>query len=254
MTVADVFSPAYTQTIIDTAKSLGLDLQVGSDFKFFRAISKSQPLKSHVNPAFDPAFVDISPLNGFWMIGRDTNGEIVHTQAMKILELSNVSLAEHFRSHLTDYRTHGHKFDVERSNCFLTPAAAEITGRVCYHGELWLKGGPDGYRGGCLTTFLTRLMLAMCLQRWSPDFIIGLQSPSTTCRGLAVREGYMRLEQRSIVWQLADCADIMEDWLVWMSRDEASFNLRVPLEIFYDLFETSSRVNTGNLEQLRKTA
>ncbi len=254
MTVADVFSVTYTKGIFEIAKSLGLDLHVGSDFDEFRAISKEHPLKPYVNPAFDPDFVDISPLTGLWLIGTNANGEIVHTQAIKLLELTNANLAEHFRSNLTDYRTHGYDFDVDRSCCFLSPAASRISGRVSYHGELWLKGGSDGYRGGCLATILTRLMKALCLQRWSPDFMIGLQSPVTSCRGLAAREGYVHLEQRSIVWQLRDCADAMEDWLVWMSREEAAFNLRVPPEFFYNLFEFDDYVKTSEVEQLRKTA
>ena len=43
----------------------------------------------------------------------------------------------------------------------------------------------------CLTILLTRLMILLAMLRWKPDFMIGLQSPTTAFKGLAaIREGY----------------------------------------------------------------
>lgn len=223
--------------VIAMVKSLGVVIRIGSDFTEFREISERQPLKNFVNPAFNPDHCDISATNGMWITGHNNTGEIVHTQAIKLLDLSESTLDQHFQQNLADYGSHGYDLDVENSQWFLTNAASNIQGQVTYHGELWLKGGPDGVRGGCLATLLTRLMLLMGLRRWSPDFMIGLQAPLTSCRGLAVREGYMRMEQRSILWKQFDDEEILEDWLVWMSREEAEFNLRIPQDVFYEMFE-----------------
>ncbi|MBL4890833.1 MAG: hypothetical protein JKX91_03215 [Rhizobiaceae bacterium] len=233
------FSPIqYIDTFTDIAASLGMHLSSGTDFQEFLELSVKQPLKPHVNPAFDPECTDISPKNGFWIVGHDDSGEIIHSQAIKLLDMSGGDLAEHFQDYLADFRSYGYNFDLDECHSYLTPAASKISGRVSYHGELWIKGGPNGYRGGCLATILTRLMMTMSLHRWSPDYMIGLQSPMTSCRGLAVREGYMHVEQRSIVWQRSDSPEALEDWLVWMSKEEAKFNLRVQPEIFYEMFET----------------
>lgn len=251
--MADIerFSPIqYIDTFTDIAASLGMHLQRGTDFQEFRALSTKQPLKPHVNPAFDPDCTDISSKNGFWVIGHDETGELVHSQAIKLLDLSNGNLGEHFDDHLEDFRSYGYNFDFKNCRSYLTSAASQISGRVSYHGELWIKGGPNGFRGGCLATILTRLMMTMSLHSWSPDYMIGLQSPMTSCRGLAVREGYMHTEQRSIVWPRSDSPEALEDWLVWMSRDEAKFNLRVRPETFYEMFEDST--NTSRARKRRQ--
>ncbi len=244
----------YVKRITQIANSLGLQLQFGSDFRKFREIYKQQLLTSGIDPIFDPDISGICSANGFWMIGHNNAGEIVHTQAMRMIDLCGVTLGEHLRLHLGDYRPHYHEVNVRKSRYCLTPAASNITGRVSYHGALWLMGGPAGYRGGCLTAILTRLMLARCLMQWSPDFMIGIQSPKIACRGLSAREGYMRLEQRSILWQVDDSDIPVEEWLVWMSQDEAKFNLRVPPEVFYELYELGDEINKSPPELLRKTA
>jgi len=244
----------YINACTDIAASLGIHLYSGTDFQLFRELSVKQPLKPHVNAAFDPACTEISSRNGFWVMGSDDSGEVVHSQAIKLLDLSGGNLSQHFKSKLRDFRSFGYNFDYPNCQSFLTPAASQISGSVSYHGELWIKGGPDGYRGGCVATILTRLMMIMSLHRWSPDYMIGLQSPMTSCRGLATREGYMHVEQRSIIWQRTDSPIVMEDWLVWMRRDEAKFNLRVPPSAFYELFEGRNSISAPSQIHRKKIA
>ena len=226
---------------VGIVNSFGIQLQIGSDFEEFRRISEIQPLKPHVNPAFNPDYCDLANGDAFWMIGFTAAGEIVQTQAMKLIDVRESTLEKHLETNFHDFRSHGYDFDMDRSYWCLSNNAANITGRISYHGELWIKGGPNGFRGGCLATILTRLMLITGMQIWSPDYMIGLQSPMTSCRGLACREGYMQVEQRSMVWQEKNDNPPQEDWLVWMSREEAEFNLRLPPQMFYDLFESSRR-------------
>ena len=92
-------------------------------------------------------------------------------------------------------------------------------------------------------------MLLKAYLKYLPDYMMGLQAPMTTFRGLASREGYMRSEQRSIVWALKDADAEQEDWLVWMNREEAEFNLRIPPRFFYELLEQRPQD-----AQLKKTA
>ncbi|MEM7290248.1 MAG: hypothetical protein AAF412_07780 [Pseudomonadota bacterium] len=111
-----------------------------------------------------------------------------------------------------------------------------------------MKPGRGGYRSGSLVVLLTRLLLMKAMLRWSPDYMIGLQSPITSCRGLGIREGYMRTEQRTIVWyeQNGDC---IEDWMVWMSGEDARFNLRLPCGIFYSLFKRNTEPELDLLQK-----
>ncbi len=227
----------YVSDLTDYTKQSGIRLQYGHDFAWFRDTLKHQPLRHPINPAFDPDRCRLPDKSGLWIIGYDRNDNIVHTQAIKLLQLEGGTLEQHFQRRLWDFRSHGYDFDRQRCHWLLTPQARNISGTVTYHGELWLKGGPDGYRGGSLVVLLTRLMLLKALLRFSPDFMIGLQAPMTTFRGLSVREGYLRAEQRTIVWALRNSSHFEEDWLVWMSREEAEFNLRIPPSFFYEMFE-----------------
>ena len=240
--------------LIQIAFSRGVFLRIGKDVEEFKTIAKSIDEKGSVNPAFDPQYSDVSEHNVIWMTGHDRTGDVIHTQAIKLIDLTKTTLERHLTTDLEDYRSGGYDFDLGKTQKFLSPGAAEISGWITYHGELWIKGGPNGFRGGCMAIILTRIMLLVGLLRWSPDFMIGLQSPMTSCRGLAVREGYMRMEQRSIVWQQKHSDELMEDWLVWMSRDEALFNLRVEPRLFVDLFEKQPSAAAANSGQMSKVA
>ena len=234
---AQRFLLSQIREFTELSESFGISVEYGNDFSFFCSIPKRQPQRHYINPIFDPRYSDLKPNNAFWMICRDANREIIHTQAIKLLEMENDRLNEYFLKNIWDLRPRGYHYDPTKTTWHLTPSSAQISGSVTYHGELWMKGGPNGFRGGCLTILLTRLMLLQALRRWLPDFMFGFQSPLTSCRGLAVREGYMRIEQRSILWYQYNCDDPMEDWLVWMNREEALSNLRLPAYFFYDLLE-----------------
>lgn len=228
--------PAYVNVITQ----LGVKLEFGNDFGTLDQICKTIPEKHGVGPAFDQQEISPRPIDGVWMIGR-RGTEIVHTQAIKKLDLARTTLERHLAHHSADFRIGGLDIDVPNSTWNLTHAAREISGTITYHGELWLKGGPDGIRGGCLSTLLTRLMLMIAFQKWSPDYFIGIQAAGTSCRGLATREGYMRTEQRSIFWKRRDGLDPIEGWLVWMNRDEAYHNLSTTAWHIYDMLEPADK-------------
>ncbi len=218
----------------------GINVDFGTDFFEFKDIASSIPEKGGMHPAFDPDEDLIEPLEGLWLIGRK-RGQIVHTQAIKRLELGSTAFGSYLPDHLSDFRFGGCELDLPRSQIQLTTAASQMTGLLTYHGELWLKGGPDGIRGGAKAALLTRLLLMKAQMDWSPDFMIGFQSPTVCCRGLSLKEGYARNEQRSLLWHRLDGGKPLEDWLVWMSREEAHFNLRIPPRDIQAMFEEPAK-------------
>jgi len=236
----DVTLTRYTKELSKIISSLGIRLRYGSDFKELWSIPKHQPDRHPINPAFNPNYCNLHSGNAFWIMGLNSDGDIVHTQAIKLLDLKGSSLAQHFDEQVWDFRSYGYDFDRNRTEYFLSSEAMHIKGRVTYHGEVWMKPGRGGYRSGSLIVLLTRLFLMKAMLKWSPDYYIGLQAPMTTCRGLGIREGYMRTEQRTIVWYEKDSTEPIEDWMVWMTADDARFNLRVPPELFYSMFKKST--------------
>lgn len=234
---------SHIESIIKIAMDLGIYITVGSDFKDFTDLCRRTPGKAEVSVAFNPELSDISSHNGMWIAGHRANGEVVLTQAIRTIDLRQRTLGDYFANNLGDIRIGGMDVDVENTQWWLSDAAASISGLATYHGEVWLKGGPDGIRGGCLTTIMGRLILIMAALRWEPDYFIGLQPIKTACRGLGIRQGYARIEQRSVNWNIVG-KDPIEGWLVWMNREDADYNLRIPPQTFYDLFETPVASNS----------
>jgi len=226
----------HISTITRMMFNAGIYLTIGTDFKTFKAYCGTQPDKGHVHPAFNQDKLGDREVEGIWIIGRGRSGEIVHTQAIRLIDLGEQTLKSHIAANLNEFTLHGYNLDLCQTEICMTRAAAQMRGCITYHGELWLKGGPNGIRGGSTVVLLTRLMLLMACERWSPDYMIGLQSPMTACRGLSTREGYARCEQRSILWYPKDGSEPIEDWLVWMNAEEAAFNLRLPPEYLDRLF------------------
>lgn len=223
--------------IIEICSELGVYLEFGSNFDEFIQICGQQPERDSVSPAFDPKLSNINSTNGMWILGRNKSGTLVHTQSLKLIDLGKTNFDMHLQDRLLDYRIRSKKVELDNTSVFLSADAKNIQGSITYHGELWLKGGKDGIRGGCLSSILPRLLLIQGLLEWRPDFMFGFQSALTTCRGLGTREGYMRAEQRSVMWKHKGEAERLEEWLVWMSREEAEFNLRVPARSFFNMFE-----------------
>lgn len=233
----------YITSIVRIAASKGIHLEIGTDFTAFRDIPKTQPQRKPVAPLFDPDHSSVSSANGFWVKGVDDRGEIVHTQAVRLIDLSGIGLAEHLAQYLRDYRPHGDAVDPEKSRCVLSPVSSRITGKVCYLGEAWLKSGRNNL-GGSLTAALTRLAPAMSSLLWWPDYFFCLMEPFVACKGLSARFGYTHLEQGSIFWHRRDQTAPLEEWLGWMSQEDLRHLLRVPPENFdrwYPLRDSSRK-------------
>ena len=215
---------------------LGVDLQAGRDFEMFKFLVSDSDKENPLDPIFDPVFSDITERKGMWLIGRNRRGEIIQTQAVRSLDLEGETFAHFLDNHIADIRPYGFNIDIKNTSWRLSPNASKIAGNVFYHGGLWID---KEFRGSALATLVTRYLLARAVMELEPDYFVGLQSPYTSCKGLAAREGYMHLEQRSILWQLKDQSDTFEDWLVWMDREEAEFNLSIPPKNLFEMFAQS---------------
>lgn len=213
---------------------LGVTLQVGSDFEIFKFFVGDSDRETPLDPIFSPVASDINEVKGIWLLGRNEAGDVVQTQAMRMLDLGAGTFAGFLENKISDIRPHGYDVDIAKTRWRLSQQATQISGDVCYHGGLWIRGD---FRGGSLACLVTRYLMAKTILKLNPDYLVGLQAPFTACKGLSAREGYMRLEQRSILWQLKNREGTFEDWLVWMSREEAEFSLAVPPSEFFSMFE-----------------
>ena len=230
----------YIQNLQDIeaiCASRGLRLEIGTDIQYFRDLCSSELEKGAIGPGFDPDEIHIPENNILWMVAYRGESELVHTQAIRLIDLEGDNLQQHLERDLADYRIGGLALDIPGSRFRLSPQARRISGKVTYHGELWLKGGVNGVRGGCLATLFSRYLMITALLKWQPDNMIGIQQAKISCRGLAAREGYLRTEQRSFEWKRRDDGSFIEGWLVWMNREEAEFNLDQPPQTFVEMLD-----------------
>lgn len=230
MTIQDTFDGArFVSATTTIARQRGIGLQVGADFAHYAALIARHREEQPLGPPFDCTRHDIKQANGFWVIGRTPDGEIVHTQAMRLIDLGGLSLADYLQSQFRDFPPSGVDLDLARSRYRSGPGARRISGLVCYHGDVWLKGGDAGYRGTGLSSVLARFALATCLLRWSPDHVFAFMPRAIAFKGLAEREGYMHTEPGCLHWRHADREETLEGYMVWMYREDISHVLTIPL-------------------------
>ena len=230
----------YVAEIVEICKARGLTLDVSTDFQEYRRVRAAQPERTNLSPMYDAACSYVDWTNGFWIKGVDENGDIVHTQAVRLLELSGISLAEHLQQHRHLYASPGIEGDPTLFAFAPTPTCQKITGRVCYHGDLWLKeGSGTGFRGKGLTTVLPRMAMALSVMEWSADYIFGFMYPFMACKGLAAREGYLHMEPG--VWQASGESETVAEWLVWMAREDIKYLMQFPPSELYQQLQDQER-------------
>ncbi|NIA68659.1 hypothetical protein HBA54_08650 [Pelagibius litoralis] len=229
----------FVSTITELVDDQGITLETGSDFSFLQKALKDQPERNALAPRFSPQGNDLNEETAFWILGRDPQGEIVHTQAVRTIDLEGLTLASYMDAQFRDFTPAGYGIDMRRSQYRGAPGSRMIAGKVCYHGELWLKGGPGGYRGAGMTAILARLAMAISLEKWSPDYVFGFMFPLAACKGLAAREGYMHTEPGSLYWAVPGQREKMEVWTVWMGREDIRHILQIPPTSLFEQLEAS---------------
>lgn len=213
--------------ITNEVSAAGMRLEVGDDFAVYRKLRNAQEDRSPIYPMFDVACSYVDRSNAFWVCGFNTEGELVHTQAIRRLDLNNTSLAEHLYDHRHKYITPNSTPDPDHTAFSRVAALEHISGSVCYHGEFWLKAGDGGHRNQGFTALLSRIVFEIALNIWSPDYIFGLVPMPLAFKGIPSRYGYTHSEPG--VWRGPGGVITAEEMLVWMSRaDMVQFLDTVP--------------------------
>ena len=106
-----------------------------------------------------------------WLKGSDPAAVPVHVQAARIYDMNGTNLAREFSSLRAFYASPDLAPEGERCVC-AAPILERITGKVCYHGELWVRGHDPNLRGQALSGPLSRLLLGLVLARWNPDYVV----------------------------------------------------------------------------------
>lgn len=222
MTIHDTFAGAqFVTAILDMTSNHGMMIEMGSDFDLYESYVSTHRTHQPLGAPFDPKLHDMNEDTGFWIVGWNEAGNLVHTQAMRRFDLGGLALSDYLDQNFKDFPPTGLDLDFDRCRYQPGPGAKRISGKTCYHGELWVKGD-DRYRGTGLPGLLARFALATCVLRWSPDYIFGFMPERYAFRGLAEREGYMHTDPGALAWYPHGSNSALKGFMTYMGRDDLS--------------------------------
>jgi hypothetical protein len=162
------------------------------------------PMHHHAVGVFDRE-------RAFWMSMTDQAGDVVGLQAFRF---------DHIDTHLADWCVNYMIGVYMRQNELMVPAyskppegsiAERLTGRLVYHGELWMAKQLKNRRA---FEVFARLGLILSVIKWRPDAIWGLASAQMAGHGHLTRVGYTILERGFLRWQWASDGIDPSEYLV----------------------------------------
>ncbi|MFD1158761.1 hypothetical protein [Roseovarius aestuarii] len=197
----------------------GIHIEVGDDFAKYRSYRCQQIDRGPIYPIFDVASSYIDRTNGFWICGFNSSGELIHTQAVRLLDLSGISLARHLNIHRHKYITPDSTPDPDLTYYSGPEALDTITGQVCYQGEFWLRAhGLGGPRSQGATSLLSRVLFEIMVGTWDPSFVFALVPKQLAAKGAHLRYGYCHCEPGR--WLGPNQQVTEEDYLIWMGAND----------------------------------
>lgn len=229
MTIHDTFAGAqFATSIADQAENMGMTLRVGDDFQLYAEMVREQRPEQPLGDPFNLEKQELTHENAFWISGWDRQGRLVHTQAIRRLQIET-SLADFMAKGFRQFPPSGFDLDKARSTYMPGPGARGIRGVVCYHGEAWLRAGKGGFRGTGLAGVLARFAMTSAVLRWSPDYIFCFVPEALAYRGLVEREGYMHTDPGALTWQLRD-GQQLRGFMGWMGREDLTHMMGIATE------------------------
>ncbi len=200
-------------------------VEIGDDFAKYRRYRSIRREASPLYPMFDTASSFVDATNGFWICGFDHTGDLIHTQAARLLDLKDQSLEAHLYTHRHKYITPDSTPDPDETVFTGPRALASITGKIVYQGDFWLPSrGLGGPRSQGATPVLSRILFELAKASWDPDFIFALVPKRLAAKGAHLRYGYTHCEPG--VWMGPDRQVTDEDYLIWMSAEDMTSALR----------------------------
>jgi hypothetical protein len=218
----------FQASCFETLRQFGVSLATGNDFEEFKQhLAIARPDHTIGDP-FNPALNDFRKGNAEWLIGRDPQGKVMHTLALRLLPTENDSVAEYFRKSFRGFSPPDTDIDFDLSRYRPGPNARMIKGRVVYSGETWIGGASGSFRGSGLSGVLARFALLQALQSFEADYVVGFMIQSVAHKGFSMRAGFLHAEPLALKWYVRGLPEPLETFMVYMSAADIRFLLETP--------------------------
>lgn len=206
----------------------GIRLSVGTDFDEYAAyVAQARP-DHQVGEPFDHKIHDMSYGNASWIVGRDSQNEIIHLQALRLLPTGTQPVSEYFRQKFHEFSPSELDIDFERSRYRPGPGAKRINGRIVYSGETWIGGAAGQFRGTGISSVLGRFALLSALNEFNADYVVGFMARPVAYKGFCLRMGFMHAEPMALRWYIKNQPEMLEGVMVYMSDEDIRFMLDLP--------------------------
>jgi hypothetical protein len=163
------------------------------------------------SPMFDLNYGNLTN-KAFWICVRDQDNRVVGLNAYR-LDFIDTTLADWVVGWMSGlYMKAGLLMVPEHLQPTRTSKSHQLSGWLCYHGELWLEKATRGPRDVGEAMTLAGHMLA--LLKWQPDALWALVDQRVGLRGIGILNGYPHAERSFLQWAWRP-EDISEnEWLL----------------------------------------
>lgn len=192
-----------------------LTIEVGHDFALFRQMC-AETEKQTVSEQFSPAKFDLLSNNSFWITVKTLSGQLVCTQALRLDDIGSHTLADLWAGQQP--RVYGGKIGHLHA-----PTVFQISGRVVYHGEMWVEAEFRKLRFGGIMTMLGQLL---AVTQWRPDYVYIFMCRELAERGFAYQVGYSHQQVAGTHWLEAPDGIDPSDLILWNSAADIDFLAR----------------------------
>ena len=226
--------PADAAPFIATSQDIlleeGIIMSTGSDFAEYREIVETERSIQKLGRPFDPDAHDLNERTAFWMIARNAEGDLIHTQAARYISLRQRSLAGFLMRGFRAFPPPLTGVNESLSRFRATPGTHRIQGCAGYHGEFWLAPDRGSYRGAGLAPVFGRTCMLEMIRRWDPDWIFGFILNRVAFKGFGARIGYLHLEPSVLKWVIEGRDAPIDTFLAYNSREDLEYLLDIPLD------------------------
>jgi hypothetical protein len=219
-------------TSLDLLQGMGVSITSGTDFEEYRQLLAEARPDHALGEPFEPVRYKLTKDNACWLVGRNANGENIHTQAMKKLDLPHMRLGDYLQANLREFEPSGMDIDYGRTVYRAGPGARRMSGQIVYHGEFWVGGNPK--HGMVLSPLLGRHAFLTSLMLWQPDYTFGFIAKRLAFKGFSTRFGFMHTDPSAIKYVLKGTGEVFEGIMGYMTREDLHYVLDIPVEDMID--------------------